>query len=200
MSELQHANEIVIEVASELNNTLLFGPLGNMEVRGRWDFNHVAGRFTHDSMKALNKATSVIPGECLAVDPKARTCRLFDPLRETPQGRKIWQAIKPIIERYASHFECGTSLREPIVYTDCDEDRMKTWLYYMRRAVDSGLAVVVGNRELPTLEEIKALPGRRECGFGANTQYATDEEREKARWKDIVPLTRRATPQPKPEA
>jgi hypothetical protein len=195
MNELQNTNEFTIEVASEGNNTLLFGPLGNMEVRGRWDFNHVAGRSTHDSMKAMNKTASIIPGERIAVDPKARTCRLYDPLRETPQGQKVWEAVKPIIERFKSHFNCGTSLREPIVYHDCDEDRMKTWLYYMRRAVDAGLAIVVGNKELPTLEEIKALPGRRECGFGANTQYATDEDREKARWKDIVPVTRRSVPQ-----
>ncbi len=181
-------NEIVIEIATERNNNYLFDPLGHVHIRGRWDFHKAAGRYSHEAMKALNKLTTVIPGECLAVDVKNRTCRLFDPLRETAAGRKIWASIKPIIEQYQSHFQCGVGLREPTVIRDCSEDTLKTWLYYMRRAVDSGHAKVVGNRVLPPLEEIKALPGRREVGFFSNTQYKTEEEREKYRWRDVVPL------------
>lgn len=187
MNEEIVSNEIVIEIAAEKNRNFMFGPLSRLILRGRWDFNTVAGRFSHDAMKALSRAATIIPGECLAVDVKNRRCRTFDPLRETASGRAIWEAIKPTIAAYAGHFECGTSLREPIVYDDCSEDTLKTWLYYMRRAVDSGLARVVSNRDLPTLEEIKALPGRREVGFFANTQWRDEEEREKNRWRDVVP-------------
>jgi len=184
----ESSTEIVIEIASDQNNNFLFGPLGHVHIRGRWDFTKVAGLFSHDSMKALNQITSIIPGEYLAVDVKSRTCRLYDPMRETEKGRELWKKLSPIIEQYAGHFSCGTDLREPVVIPDCNEDTLKTWLYYMRRAVDAGLAKVVGNNRLPELDEIKALPGRREVGFFANTQYENEEDREKARWKDVVPL------------
>jgi hypothetical protein len=181
-------NEIVIEIATDRNNNFRFAPLGQLPIRGRWDFNKVAGRFQHEAMLAVNHVTSIILGECLAVDVKNRTCRLFDPLRETEAGRRMWAGIKPIIEQFKGHFQSGTALREPTVIRDCDEDKLKTWLYYMRRAVDAGHAQVVSNSRLPLLEEIKALPGRREVGMYANTQWSTEKEREDHRWRDVVPL------------
>jgi len=183
----QSPNEIIIEIATPKNQNYMFGPLGHVRIRGRWDFNKVAGRFSHESMKAINKITSIIPGECLAVDIEAKRCRLFDPLRETEKGQALWAKIAPIIDEYHSHFQCGSGLREPIVRDNCDADTIKTWLYYMRRAVDANYAKVLGNKPLPSLDEIKAMPGRREIGFFANTQYDTDEKREKAKWTDIVP-------------
>lgn len=187
MADNSSGNEIIIEVATPKNQNFIFGPLRGVRIRGRWDFHKIAGRFSHDSMKALNKVTSIIPGECLGVDVTSQRCRLFDPLRETTKGRALWEKLSPIIAGYQSHFECGTSLREPIVREQCNADTIKTWLYYMRRAVDSGCAMQFGNNSLPSLEDIKAMQGRRESGLFSNTQYATDEEREKARWKDVVP-------------
>lgn len=186
------SNEIAIEIATSKNQNFLFGPLGHLRIRGRWDFHKVAGRFSHDAMKMLNQATDIIPGECIAVDIENRTCRLFDPLRETERGRELWAKIEPIVAEYQGHFECGTKLREPVVIADCNEDTLKTWLYYMRRAVDAGHAKVISKREIPPLEKIRALPGRREAGFFANTQFRDEEAREKSRWRDIVPLGKTA--------
>lgn len=183
------AKKYVIEVCGKHNETLMFAPL-HARVRGRLDSAHVQhiGRPVH--LAELFTAAPVIPGQYIMVDADKMEGHIFDPLRETPDGQKLWQSILPIIEKYPNAFQVKTKLREPEVHklslnAENGGQLLKDWLWAMARAVQSGVArPVEGKDPPPSLEEIAKMPGKRtrDCG---NTGA---QEKDLAKYVDVVPV------------
>lgn len=153
--------ETIIEIAGPHNEHALFGPLGE-RLRGRWNAHALSGRSAHESLAALHAALpeGYIPGICLAIDPAKQTGRRFDPLKETDEGRAIWQAIEPVLQQYAEFLKGGQPWDETVV-RDLSPDALKTWVYDMRNLIDCGLARHISGPELPSLEKIREFVGAR---------------------------------------
>lgn len=117
---------IEIQVAGPNNDSLAFRPL-QRTIRGRFDLNNV------NEPKAMAlRATypQPIPGQIIGIDPNTNEGYIREPLRE---------------ERYAAIRERIEA--QGLKLASCEEKFMGvdplTWAYWMRRAVDSGLAHVV---------------------------------------------------------
>lgn len=178
----------MIEVAGPQNNYLIFGPT-SQRLRGRRDTAHTAHRSpTTDFMKAMQRI-HIIPGICVAVDtqkPEGKTDIrgegvIFDPLREDKDGQKIWEQIRDIEKTHGqSETEPWPTARHPLT-----NDAIKDWLWAMRRAVDTGAArELPASTKLPSLAEIRALPGKR-TRDPLNTGR---QDKELKRYVDEVPV------------
>ena len=134
-------------------------PLQGQEIRGRWDTSKMASRpqGMRDLGTAGNRIPTPIPGARLAVDVRRKKCRLFDPLKETDEGRKI-------LERYNNIAKGIPALKkdcqpfDAIEYNDLDDDTIKTILYDLKRKLVSKCVTCVDG-DFPTLEQIESLKG-----------------------------------------
>lgn len=150
-----------IEVAGPQNQGLAFAPYGG-RLRGRWESSRVAHFDKSEGMKALSQIP-VIPGICIELDTDKHYAKIFDPLRETPQGQVVWRQVSGVLERYQTEFGSMRELMEPKEYRDLSQDDVKTWAFEMRKALDGNLARYVEPCDrMPTADEIRfAMPGRR---------------------------------------
>ena len=145
---------IVIEIADECNRSVLFHP-NQMKLRGRWDSQRVSYKRPHP---ALAKLPPIIPGIQIRVDIQKKLTGIFDPL-SLPENAHIINAIKDARQE-VSGISPGHDPWPAINRKDCADTEIKTWLYWMRRLVDEGQAVIVGPEDsLPTLEQLEALKG-----------------------------------------
>ena len=161
----------VIEVKHDRNNSLLFGPL-SATLRGRWEFHRVA-RFPineNSGLTALMETAPVIPGMYIWVDLEKNQGGAYDPLRETEQGRRLMTKIQ---SHYKTVDNRVVEPADPIEVNGMDADLLKDFLYWMVRAVEDGNAQVVGGApELPSLEDVKKMPGKRTLNHG----YTSNDE------------------------
>lgn len=174
---------ITIEICSNDNNSHWFGPTGQL-LRGRWTAANVARMDMHASLKKVSEMP-FIPGICLEVDLDTRTCRQFDPLRETEEGKRIWKAIAPVLAHFKGML-CreGAEPWEETKIENADLDTIKDWLYWMRRAVDNGLAVVSDkSTPLPAIDAISKMPGKRKT-----THWSSQKLSDEDQFADVVPL------------
>lgn len=179
------ANKIVIEIAGDKNQDHAFRPLSE-KIRGRKDSARFPQRGRPEGLAELLAAVTVIPGEYIMVDLDKMEGHRFDPLRETPEGQQLWQQMTPIIKRHSLEFGMILELREPSIhklsYDGEGGGLVKDWLWAMRSAVNGGHARVVSG-SLPTLEEIRAMPGKRTRDPG--NSGAQEEKLQK--YVDVVP-------------
>lgn len=131
-------------------------------LRGRWDFGRTAHRNISQSAegtKQLARVVRTIPGMFIQVDTEKWIGRIFDPLKETEEGREIFAKITQVYKQYESEFGLGrvglVDARE-FVFNDANE--LKEWMYRMRQAVDSKNASAVGD-EMPSIRDIEKAPG-----------------------------------------
>jgi hypothetical protein len=168
-----------IESASAKNRRHLFAPLGQT-LRGRWTIAATAGLATSSALATLHANAPEIPGIHVTLDTDKRSARVWDPLKETADGRAIWARIEPVLQQNPTDLPQGKpwpeTTRENLSVND-----LKTWLFCMRSAVDAGHARMVGT-PLPSLEEIRAMPGARDNKLGTHVQY-----QDKERYVDVVP-------------
>ncbi len=120
---------VEIEIDGSRNNCLCFRPLPGRTVRGRFDLNRVA-----EPMARLKTAEfpEPIPGQRLGIQPDG-TAYLAEPLHDAQHG--------PLRERIE---KMGLKL-EPAV-TTFEGVHLPSWLYWMARAVQSGVARVVSGQ------------------------------------------------------
>lgn len=150
----------IIEIAGPRNERHCFGPIGQT-LRGRYDFSNIAHRDKSESMKALSRV-SVIPGICVELDTDKAIGRVFDPLRETEEGRRKWAEISAVVREYQFEFGNATQLMETQEYSELSQDDIKTWMFEMRKVVDAGYARMISEAKLPSSVEIRTkVPGKR---------------------------------------
>lgn len=147
-----------IEICGPRCESVIFNPTGT-RVRGRWDFAQNAHRDKAEVMKALAYEVPQIPGKIIALDTDERKGRIFDPL-STGAGAAILAKVNEIFKGHGTVMEEGRA--HPSEDSTLTVDSVKDWLYWMRRLVDAKLAVIVpGSLDLPALDDIRAMPGRR---------------------------------------
>lgn len=156
--------KVVIEICGKQNQSYQFSPLEE-KVRGRWDSARAPQRGRSSGLGELLMAAPVIPGEYILCDLSKMEGHRFDPLRETDEGRQLWAEMEPIIRRHEREFGQALKLREPSIQKLSENGEnggilIKDWLWAMARAVHGGHARLVSG-ELPTFEQISAMPGRR---------------------------------------
>jgi hypothetical protein len=178
---------ITIEVANSKNCSVMFGGT-SQRLRGRWTASNIVRSDMHDALKRLSEIP-VIPGIRIQIDFNERVCRIYDPLKETEEGRKIWKEVSVVMSQFKELF--GGAPMQP-----WDEQRiknashsdLKSWLYWMRRLHDIDHAVLVESEsnvsEMPSLEKIATLPGRR-IRSPFNVSRPHDDPR---RYTDEVPV------------
>jgi hypothetical protein len=156
---------IVIEVCGPRNEQLAFpmmaGQDGNGGLRGRWSAAAVAYADKSEGMKAMS-AVSIIPGIHIWLDVKERKAGIYDPLRDTDDGRRVWADVKRILDRYSFAFGGPFEPWQPVTRENLTIDDIKDWAFHMRTALDGNLAQYVpGSDQLPTIDKIRSMPGRR---------------------------------------
>lgn len=176
--------KFVIEIDGPKNENVLFAPVQSFPfLRGRWAAFRVAHRNKSEVMGQMSRIES-IPGICVELDTDKRQGRIFDPLRETDEGRKIWREVQAVIRDFPSFFG---NPREPWPETIHDRltpDNIKTWLWSMSNLVAAGQARVVGGSDpMPSPEDVRKMPGKR-LKDPMNTVLPAKQEE---MWTDAVP-------------
>jgi hypothetical protein len=176
-----------IEIDGPRNERVIFAPTQSFPpLRGRWKAHAVAGRGKSPAMNALS-SVEFIPGICVELDTSKKQGRTFDPLRETDEGRRIWRTVKSILVDQKQDFGSGHEPWQTAVHERLDADAIKLWLWHMVQLVESGLArVVSGSDRLPSVDDVRAMPGRRRKD-PMNTAYQVKGEAEEDKWVDVVP-------------
>jgi hypothetical protein len=169
-----------VEVCGEQNEGLLFLPLAQV-LRGRWDFSKkmCIGRAIEEPLRSLSEVGR-IPGIQISVDYDRKRIVVFDPLGNKDNAETL-QAINGAAQR-GEHLFGGSKVRpqETVTMSDCDQDTLKDWMYWIRRALDSkNMTVISGS--VGTLDEIKAMPGKRRTNYGTSSNLKEDEM-----WADVV--------------
>lgn len=148
------STEITIEIGDDRNRQVLFAPTQE-KLRGRWsNFNSNGARSMHPSLAQM----PAIPGIYLRVNLAKRQLTRLDPLKDTEEGRRIWEQVQRILEADSAHFNMMKPW-DKVVVDNAPENQVKTWVYWFCRLVESNQAKVISG-ELPTKEELARMPGR----------------------------------------
>lgn len=132
-------NVIEVEVNGKNNNNLFFGPLGRT-VRGRFEL--VNATRHHPAASVLtNRWSEPIPGQRIGIDTDTGEGFIVEPLHEDEHT-----AIRDRIKK--------THKLEPRKQT-FTRVHVATWLYWLKRAVDAGLAKVTSGKLPDTVEGAK---------------------------------------------
>lgn len=132
-------NIIEIEVNGKNNNNLFFGPLGR-SIRGRFELSKATSH--HPAASVLtNRWSEPIPGQRIGIDTDTGEGFIVEPLHEDEHT-----AIRDRIKK--------TSKIEPPKQT-FERVHAPTWLYWIKRAVDAGLAKVTAGKLPATVEGAK---------------------------------------------
>lgn len=131
------ANVIEIEVGDDLGRQVKFDPSGK-RLRGRMDFS----KFMDPALNAKRNAfPEPVPGMIIGVNKATGQKYHREPLYD-PDQKKNRQRIEAK----------GFALNEPIEYFESES--VETWLFWMRRQVDSGKARLITG-ELPQIHEFE---------------------------------------------
>lgn len=162
--------EFIIEMGDKKNRTFL-NPITQQKMRGRWTRdNHREMDIDHDGQYAPLRQLPDLPGISIHVNTGAKRVRVFDPLGE-PGNADLLEQVKKIVKLAMK--KDGRE-EKTTVYEDCNEDELKSWLYWARRFVDARQCEVVSGR-VPEMKEIMSLPGK--IIKSINQESMTDEER-----------------------
>lgn len=174
----------IIEISGPKNEQQYFTP-ANTLVRGRWHVANVSTREQSVAMRALNRVTE-IPGQRIELDVNQRTGKITDPLRDDPDGKEKFKVLNEIFDEHQEAHGGPKDLPAEKVYKNLSVDEIKTWLHHMRQILDNKMAMSIGNRNLPKIETIASMPGKREKDPG-NTG-SKDKELANDRFVDEVPV------------
>ena len=175
-----------IEIVGPLNERVAFPPVGKV-LRGAWYSHVVAMKDKAAPLKELSQIPE-IPGMIVAIDTTPDStgrCKgaILDGLT-SPQGKAIQPRLEEIFKRNTAQLGTNYAPAEREEY-ELYEDDVKNWMYWMRRLSDLGFAKKYGNDpELPTLDEIRQMPGKR-----LNDPWNTGpqaKELAKVKWADVV--------------
>lgn len=165
------STELVAEFNGPLNQNFLFKPL--MEIlRGRWMVRRVK---LADTGKL--SAMPDLPGQYIAIDVKAKTYRVVDPLG-FPENEDVLQAANAI--RDATNIGGGKAKPRPeIVKQNVKDSDMKSLLWQVLELFESGdLTVVQGT--MPSRKQVLEMPGALKLRYATMNQktdkMATEEE------------------------
>jgi hypothetical protein len=153
------------------NPNISFPPLRSV-LRGCWSQDQlVPGERSTENLHLMPD----IPGQHVAVDGSRRKATVSDPLAGNESLlRRISRARAALgLHPVGSKATDITVAPEPTQEHVLDDTGIKTWLYWLRRFVDYGLARVTAG-QLPTTDEISRLPGktRVQC-FDSGVRRAT---------------------------
>lgn len=146
---------VTIEVDGPHNACLRFRPL-QRSIRGRLAWNRCANPEAHRTAAQFNGAD--IPGQHIEFDTDKLTAAIIEPLH-LPEFAPVAAEIKKKMRLPPA--------REEI--TGCDRD---TYLFWMQRAVNDGLAKVVSGK-IPT--DYKAEAARRDFVFAPREPSTQDK-------------------------
>lgn len=147
--------DVTIEISCPRNRSLVFQPTKTI-LRGRWRRSELFGNEL--GSEGMDRLPDPIPGLRITLDGRRKTARIFDPLEGEPE----------LLKRVSDAIYAMESIRHKVTFEkaverkDMNETDIKTWLHWMRRALDQNFAFVVSG-SLPTEEQIKALPGKTRC-------------------------------------
>lgn len=164
--------EFTVEVADEANRLWLC-PILNDVLRGRWSRANCPNQQFTGSLRHMPDT----PGIMIAVNVLRRQVRIWDPLAD-PKNAELWEKAKAA---YKAHFNENAAPVKEVVKASLNDTDLKTWLYWIRRGVDSkNLVVLVG--QVPDHETIRSCPGKTKIEFFNSNQKAirTIEDRERA--------------------
>jgi hypothetical protein len=145
-----------------------------------------------NAQESLQKLSMLgdIPGMFVQVDTKNLICRITDPLESTEKGRDLFKKIEIVCKGHPELFG-GNGVRIVPAKTIGDTEEfekadqyslVKTWSYWMRRALKaSHAAEVAGYLSVPTMEEIRKLPGKTDA-IPMDDRFLSD------RFRDNVPI------------
>jgi len=199
--ERNNSDEIVVEISTHKNGYVLFGPLGNEKLRGRWDNRFIAGK--SGEAIGLLAACAFYPGIRLGVNLRTGTTRRFDPMG-LPEFANELKVANQIANAFPQMFGGNKVATQPEALqspeTDADPEstanRLKDWLYWTSYLVKHNLAIVV-NGELPDEKTIREkIPGSRRRHHCAEIYSEVDEMgKHKPVYVDRVPLRGKGQPQ-----
>lgn len=128
-------NTVVVEISGPLNESLRFVPLGR-SIRGKFDFSRVKNP---DAMRARLAWADTIPSQRIGLDAAAGVGFIQEPIHDDPHlvavATQRGLRLAPRVEEFPN----------------CD---VPTWSFWLKRAVQSGLARVVSG----TLPEVEGEP------------------------------------------
>lgn len=173
---------------------MMAGQGENGVLRGRWSSSVVAYADKSEALKSMS-SVPIIPGIHIWLDVRERKAGIYDPLRDTDEGRRIWTDVKKILDRYAFAFGGPYAPWEPVTQDNLTIDDIKGWAFHMRTALDGGLAQYVpGSEQLPTIDKIKAMPGKRK----ADPWNSGRQDQELSMWADAVEPAENGAKRPVP--
>lgn len=168
--------------------SLAFGPAART-LRGRFESSLFATFETSENLRMLMSEVGDIPGEVIWCDLAKGEWGTYDPMEiadpKSPDGRKRETLRKIMKDRFTGVNDI--SFREAWTGKLKTADDAKNILYWMARAVASGHAVNVnGKPTMPSLDDVRAMPGRRRVNYGMST---SDKETVKIldSYSDYVP-------------
>jgi hypothetical protein len=172
---------VVIEFGDSRNRQISFAPTAGV-YRGTWS----KGNLVPDEMTELIQKIPDFPGVRAAIDPARRSGMVFDPMA-LPENKELLGQVQ---RRIKEVFGADQGPERELVVSDLDDTDVKTWLYWMRRLADNKQARVVSG-VLPTMEEIRRLPGKRRMEAFNTSSRACKFEEEYAGYCDALQSTGR---------
>ena len=168
-----------VEIASKGNNEWLFPPTQE-RLRGRWDALNVAHLEPGERLRALHQIAPVIPGIRICIDMDNKILSIYDPLRETEEGQRIWENIKDRVKAIDSSGNIELMKRRDLSLVEFDHPRnaLKDWMFWCRRGINEGICEPTKeSAEWPTLESIRNSEGRRRID-PSNSSLAGEDQLE----------------------
>lgn len=175
--------EIEIEFGDDRNRVFAWGP--TMEIlRGAWSRRNLHSDELVEDLAAMPD----IPGIRIRMSYERKLAVIYDPLA-LESNKDVCEKIARII---FDRFRRREGPAKPVERRNMDVDDLKTWLYGMRRRLDSNSArLIVG--DLPSLDQIANLPGRTRIEMYNSSSRACKWKEEFDRYTDAI-ISGRAQP------
>jgi hypothetical protein len=149
----------VVEIANATNSPVWFHPVGRA-LRGRWARINVPARCVGDGDIAL---LPDLPGLRIKIDARQRCASIYDPMGESENKDALERFQRVMTQLGPIRVKEGPE--QPERFPNMDNTALKTWLFWIRRTVNAGMAEIVSGH-LPDLAAIARLPGRTRVGYG----------------------------------
>lgn len=157
------STRIEVDIVSKQNREVLFPPL-NAKFRSEIRTDHVTGVRRIPSV--LTQIGGVLPGIRVVVDTKKREAEVID-LMHDPENAELTERLKAAMKAATQDMPRDIATGGTFTHFSKDPRRtfkldgdlpynLATWLYWLRRLLDTG-KVRVHKGELPTMEEIRQM-------------------------------------------
>lgn len=134
-----------------VKNENMMCPIDQHQCRGRWEGKHLIGQTPDERFSEL----PTLPGLVFIINTRKREVRRFDPLILPDNARllKIAQRVMLSITNAVPSPERGR------LWKECDDDFMKTFVYWWWKLVGCRRARIVRGKYPQSIEAIRAMPG-----------------------------------------